>query len=81
MASFKHKLLVLSSRISVIITGFVAAKTLLVGTKSAKTSSKMWRKYEKPGDLQTAILDYYSVNPTESVIMSLRLSTKTHSVS
>lgn len=56
--------------------GLLAAQHLLKGTKAIRSYSDRWRKYEKPGDLQTAIKDYYSVKPAESVFMNLRLSTR-----
>ena len=62
----------------IVNAGLLASQRLLSGTKMVKSASERWRRYEKQGDLQTAIRDYYSVEPSESVIMNLRLNAKHH---
>ena len=55
-------------------SGAFALNRLLVGAKPVRTSSTTFRKYEKPGNAETAKEDYHSVKPSNSVVMSLRLN-------
>ena len=44
--------------------GLKATKSLLRGTKTLPHTNKMYRDFEKLGNYQQALQDFYSVNPT-----------------
>ena len=45
------------------ITGLAALRKVLVGAKMVSTKSINYRKYKKPGTADTALADFYSVQP------------------
>lgn len=58
------------------VKGIFALKSLIKGTKPVKSYSYQFRKYEKPGDANTAINDYYSIKPENSKIMNIGIELK-----
>ena len=56
---------------TIVISGRAAANTLLKGGRK-RTSTGKRKQYEKPGDYETAVKDFYSVDPKD--VKSIRLS-------
>ena len=50
----------------VFIPGVQALKHLLRCAVPVKSTSQSFRKYEKPGNVKTAIQDFYSIDPQNS---------------
>lgn len=43
--------------------GLMALRKLLSGSKKVPLNSKVYRRFEKPGDFETAMKEFYSVKP------------------
>ena len=62
------------------IAGNFAVSKLLKGAKQAKDYSYQFRKYEKEGDANTAIKDFYSIKPEKRKIMNIGIELKSKPV-
>ena len=44
--------------------GMAAVRKLTLNSLAVPLKSQVYRRYEKPGDFETAVRDFYSVKPT-----------------